>query len=329
MRTARGLLVLLVFAAGLLGARPAHATFHLMQIEQVIAGVDGSTSVQAIQLRMRSLGQNQVQNARLVAVDAAGLNPVILKDMSTSVPNSTSGTRVLLATAGFATATNPPLAPDFTLTNPIPDTYLAAGSLLFEDDLGTIYWRLSWGGAGYTGPTTGVTSNDADGEFGPPIADGLPTASGVAELFQPGATAPSTNNAANYALTQGSAVFTNNAGASGTIVSAVSVPDEAHVGIALGNPIPNPAHGSISYTVTLPRPLRAQVGLYDLRGRRVLSLVDADLPAGRNSFTWDALDARGTALGPGVYFLGMSAGGMRRSARFVLLGKGAPLPHDE
>ena len=38
----------------------AHATFHLMQIEQVIGGVNGDTSAQAIQLRMRFAGQTQV-----------------------------------------------------------------------------------------------------------------------------------------------------------------------------------------------------------------------------------------------------------------------------
>ena len=35
-----------------LGAPPADADFHLMQIEQVIGGVNGDTAAQAIQLRM-------------------------------------------------------------------------------------------------------------------------------------------------------------------------------------------------------------------------------------------------------------------------------------
>ena len=42
----------LTLGVGLL-AQPAFATFHLMQIEQVIGGVNGDTSRQAIQLRMR------------------------------------------------------------------------------------------------------------------------------------------------------------------------------------------------------------------------------------------------------------------------------------
>jgi hypothetical protein len=329
VNAARHLLFPVMLAAGLLLARPAAATFHLMQIEQVIAGVDGSTATQAIQLRMRSFGQSQVSNARLVAHDATGANPVTLIDFTTNVATSTTGSRVLAATAGFAAATNPPLSPDFTLTNPIPDSYIPAGSITFESDSGTIYWRLAWGGAAYTGPTTGFALNDADGEFGPPIPGALPTESGMAELFQFAAAAQSTDNANDYVRTTGSAVFTNNAGASGTIVSLVSVPGDPALGIALGNPIPNPARGSMSYSVTVPRPMRVDVGLYDLAGRRVLSLVDGTLPAGRSSFSWDPLNPSETPLRAGVYFLGMIAGGVRRSARLVLLGRGSPLSHDE
>ena len=48
-------------------ASPAAVSFHFMQIEQVIGGVNGDPSAQAIQLRMRTCFQNQVQQARLVA----------------------------------------------------------------------------------------------------------------------------------------------------------------------------------------------------------------------------------------------------------------------
>jgi hypothetical protein len=51
------------FAAALLVGlfvQPALGSFHLMQIEQVIGGVNGDTSAQAIQLRMRAAGENFV-----------------------------------------------------------------------------------------------------------------------------------------------------------------------------------------------------------------------------------------------------------------------------
>lgn len=190
---------------------PAVASFHLMQIEQVIGGVNGDTTAQAIQLRMRAANEFFVSFARVRVHDAAGANPIMVIDMTTDVANAAIGDRVLIASANFVDYTTPGAEPDFTMTNLIPSSYQAAGSLTFESDSGIIYWRLSWGGAGYTGSNTGNISNDANGNFGPPFAGPLPTSGKQALLFQGAATAPSTTNAADYALTPGAATFTNNA----------------------------------------------------------------------------------------------------------------------
>jgi len=201
------------------GATPARASFHLMQIEKVIGGVNGDTTAQAIQLRMRSAFQNQVQLARVVAHDAAGANPIVVVDMTSSVPNFSAGTTVLIASAAFAAKTEPSAVPGFLLAEVIPESYLPAGSLTFESDTGIIYWRLSWGGTAYTGPTTGSVTNDADGEFGPPVDGPLPSAGVRALEFQGAASDPSTTNAADYALSDGPAVFTNNGGSTFTVIS--------------------------------------------------------------------------------------------------------------
>jgi hypothetical protein len=318
MRATRSVLIAIVLATLL--ARPAGATFHLMQIEQVIGGVDGSTSVQAIQLRMRSSFQDLVSNARLVVRDATGANPVVLIAFPTDVVNAAAGARVLAATAGFSSATSPALTPDFILTNPIPASYLAAGSLTYESSVGTILWRLSWGGAGYTGAGTGALTNDADGNFSPAFAGPLPSASGKALLFKFSASALSTNNANDYALTAGSATFTDNAGGSGMIQSLVAVPNgPANDLLALGLPAPNPVRGSMAYSVVLPRDERVQVRVLDLSGRVVRSLVDETLQAGQHRFTWESSNRDGAALASGMYFLVMNAEGARRMQRFILI----------
>jgi hypothetical protein len=196
-------------------AQPAFATFHLMQIEQVIGGVNGDTSRQAIQLRMRQAGQNEVHFSRVRAWDAAGANPVLLVDMVTDVPSGAAGDRVLLATAGFL----PSLVPDFVM-QPIPASYLPAGKITFEDDGGTVWWSFAWGGAAYTGSNTGVAlpgGNDDDGNFNPPFGSALPSTTTQAVLFQGAANATSTTNLLQYALTAGAAVFTKNNGSSGTV----------------------------------------------------------------------------------------------------------------
>jgi hypothetical protein len=189
-----------------------------MQIEQVIGGVNGDTSRQAIQLRQRFPGQNLLAVARIRAWDAAGANPVLIFDFTASVPNGGAGDRILVATANFL----PGLTADALMTNPIPNSYLAAGKLTFEDDGGTVWWGFAWGGAGYTGANTGVIgtgmiANDADGNFNPPFAGPLPSSNTQAVRFTGAAGAESTSNLADYALSVGAAVFTNNAGLDGTV----------------------------------------------------------------------------------------------------------------
>jgi hypothetical protein len=211
------------FAAGLAAMAmccTASATFHLMQIEQVIGGVNGDTSAQAIQLRMRAPGQNLVAQGKVVVRDATGSNAITVIDMTTNVPNGATGSRVLISSANFANYTNPPAVPNFTMTNLIPDSYLAAGTLTFENNAGTlVYWRLSWGGANYTGPCNGTMDNDANGNFCPPFPGVLPSDSLQALQFTGSATAMSTSNDLQYAVTAGPAVFTNNAGTAYTVVA--------------------------------------------------------------------------------------------------------------
>jgi len=326
MRLPGLLTIVFVIGAAALVAPCAEASFHLMQVEQILAGVDGSTATQAIQLRSRTSFQNQVQNAVMFAWDANGANPVQLKAFPSAVSNLAAGAHVLVGTANLNASTNPPLTPDFVLDNPIPASYIAAGSLTFEDTFGTVYWRVSWGGASYVGPTGGSITNDADGLFGV-YPDPLPIGSAQALLFQFATSAPSTTNQDDYAVTPAAAVFTKNSGTSASIVSLVGVPGGVREGIALGSPIPNPVVGSMTYSVTLPREEHVQVDVYDARGRRVANLVNATLPAGRNGLTWDPYALGGEHMRTGVYFLGLSAGGVKQTQRFILLRPGAGLHH--
>jgi hypothetical protein len=200
------------FAVVALSAAPARASFHVMQIEQAIGGVCGNTSRQAIQLRMRTSGQNFVAGKKLRAWDAAGINPVVLITFPSNAPSGASLGRILVTSTGMASSA-PGLVTDFTLTNLIPASYLAAGRLTFEDSSDNIYWSLAWGGAGYTGSNAGdpFHFNDADGNFGPPFSTQLPFTSATSLSYGGVAGGPSTNNAADYVLSS-PATLTNNAG---------------------------------------------------------------------------------------------------------------------
>jgi hypothetical protein len=205
-------------------AAPAEPMFHLMQIEQVQGGVAGDPAAQAIQLRMRDEGENQLQSADLVAwAPIEHALPVLLIAFDAPVPNGATGDRVLVATSAFCRLLDPPIEPDFLLTNPIPPEWLAAGSITFGGG-GSLYWRLSWGGAAYQGSTTGLPFNDADGEFGPPFPCGLPDGGGLALRFQGPAEAFSTSNLADYDYAAAPTVWTNNAGTSAVLAAAPLCP---------------------------------------------------------------------------------------------------------
>jgi hypothetical protein len=199
-------------------------TFHFMQIEKVIGGVEGDPGAQIVQLRMRAAGQNFVAQSRIVAYDATGSNPVILIDIGSNVSNGLQGDRVLIASPGFdPNLTDPPLVPDFVMTSPIPESYLSAGKITFENNSGTqILWSLAFGGDDYTGSNNGTLDNDLDGNFSPPWPDPLPTAALEELRFKGGASARSTNNAADYEVAT-PAVLTNNARTSFTLVG---LPDD-------------------------------------------------------------------------------------------------------
>lgn len=214
--------LLIVFCLAL----EVRASFHFMQIEQVVAGVNGDYSAQAIQLRMRSAGQEQVQLTRLVAWDANGENPVVLIDMGHAVAVSQTGARILAATEAFARHTEPQAIPDFVMTAPIPPSYVTAGSLTFETDDGDfIVWRLSWGGENYRGTTRGGQTNDDDGDFGPPAESPLPGDETAALHILLDAEATGTGSAADFMISESPALFVNNEGQS-FILTVFSCPDE-------------------------------------------------------------------------------------------------------
>ena len=215
----------IAIALGLLTAS-TQASFHFMQIEQVIGGVNGDTAAQAIQLRQRFGGQNVVNQASIWAADAAGGNRVLLLNIAGNVGNGAAGARILLTTAAFENAMDlggPAFAPDFILTNAIPSSYLTAGRLTFEGDggtvatPGTIYWSLAWGGAGYTGSNSGTT-NDDNGNYGPAFGSSLPTSSRQGVIFDGVAGDLSTTNAADYILSANPGTVTRNNGGSFTVV---------------------------------------------------------------------------------------------------------------
>jgi hypothetical protein len=196
MSAKRLLPLALVLGCGLLPP-PGVRTFHFMQIEQIIAGVDDRPRPGDPAPHAHHQPEYSSRKGRLIAWDAAGLNPVILDTMKTNV---TFGIPEPRAACDLLVRREPQPADHAGLHPRQPDPgLLPAGGIdhvrgRLRDDL---LARLV-GGASYTETRQARPRNDLDGNFGPAFADPLPSGSGQALRINKAANALSTNNAADY-----------------------------------------------------------------------------------------------------------------------------------
>jgi hypothetical protein len=64
---------------------------------------------------------------------------------------------------------------------------------------------------------------------------------------------------------------------------------------------PNPFNPQTQIAFDLPSAGRAEIRIYDVRGRLVRTLVDKKRPAGHQIFRWDGRDDDGRAVASGTY----------------------------
>jgi plastocyanin len=87
----------------------------------------------------------------------------------------------------------------------------------------------------------------------------------------------------------------------------------------LASPFPNPSGGGTSFRFALARAGRASAAVYDVRGRLVARLLDADLAAGAYSAKWDGRGPGGIRAAVGAYWIQLSVPGSTTSRRFVVV----------
>ena len=103
-------------------------------------------------------------------------------------------------------------------------------------------------------------------------------------------------------------------------LAAIDGDDPGRIPAPLGLHVqPNPFNPRISFRFRLPQAGRAVLTIYDMRGARVATLVDADLPAGEQDLTWTGIGQDGTPAPSGVYFarLGTPMGGRTEKVTLV------------
>ncbi|MBI5837070.1 MAG: PQQ-binding-like beta-propeller repeat protein [Candidatus Eisenbacteria bacterium] len=91
--------------------------------------------------------------------------------------------------------------------------------------------------------------------------------------------------------------------------------------LALRQNAPNPFAGRTAIRFELPTAQQVKLEIYDVSGRMVRGLRNGSVRAGVHTAAWDGRDARGRALGSGMYFARLQAAGGTLVRKMTLLGR--------
>jgi hypothetical protein len=112
--------------------------------------------------------------------------------------------------------------------------------------------------------------------------------------------------------------YTLNAPSWGITDNVVGVGDDSpRSRMRLSNAGANPFTHEARVSLDLPRPGRVRVAVFGVTGRRVRTLGDEWMPAGRRDLVWDGRGADGRAVRAGLYFVRAEHEGERADLRMV------------
>lgn len=95
-------------------------------------------------------------------------------------------------------------------------------------------------------------------------------------------------------------------------------PEDVHLGEIRLRTFPTPFDHTAIISYSLPQPGVAELGIYDLAGRRVRSLVLGPQPAGDGQAAWDGRDDAGKKSPDGLYLCRLESHGISTSSHLVL-----------
>ena len=100
-------------------------------------------------------------------------------------------------------------------------------------------------------------------------------------------------------------------------VSSSEVGDLASI-LDLAVSYPNPFNPSTTIHFDLPREVRVELAIYDVKGRLVKTLFQGSLPAGGHDEVWLGRDDQGREVPSGVYVCRLQAGDRIYSTKMTL-----------
>ena len=88
---------------------------------------------------------------------------------------------------------------------------------------------------------------------------------------------------------------------------------------ALKRIIPNPFKSAVSISYILPEEAEVRLGIYDVSGRLIKTLIDKRQDAGEHTVIWNGRDGEGRLVSNGVYFVRIESGKFRKSQKLLLM----------
>jgi flagellar hook assembly protein FlgD len=82
---------------------------------------------------------------------------------------------------------------------------------------------------------------------------------------------------------------------------------------------PNPFNPTTTISYDLPEQAQVTLGIYDLLGKQLKTLVNQSQDAGSKTAIWDGTDGLGRSVSAGVYLYRIKAGEFTQTRKMVLL----------
>jgi len=88
---------------------------------------------------------------------------------------------------------------------------------------------------------------------------------------------------------------------------------------AISQNYPNPFNSATKISFDVPHLSHVSIEIFDIMGRRLVLIIDQDMPAGKYNIVWTGIDANGINAPSGVYFYKMKAEGFVESRKMMIL----------
>ena len=89
--------------------------------------------------------------------------------------------------------------------------------------------------------------------------------------------------------------------------------------VKLTGAYPNPFNPTTTIQFEIPSDSLVKLAVYDLLGRKVTELLNEHVSSGLHSIQWNGSNASGNALGSGIYFVRLTAGGLTATSKITLM----------